>query len=164
MTAAEDIRSLRSGELARQAGVSTDTLRHYERLGLLPKPVRTSGGYRQYPPAALDRVLLIRRALLVGFTLPELASILKTRDRGGAPCREVQAIAKAKLAQVEEQLASLGSLRDHLKHVIEHWDQRLTETRDGERAALLESLAGLPAPGLVKPFRIKPYPIKPKER
>ena len=154
MSAAEN-RSRRSGELARDAGVSTDTLRHYERLGLLPKPLRSPGGYRQYPVQALERVRLIRRALLVGFTLPELASILKTRDRGGAPCREVHAIAKAKLHHVEEQLASLHSLRDHLERLIDSWDKRLTEVRDGERAGLLESLAGTPAPGPIKPYRIR---------
>ncbi len=152
---AQENGSRRSGELAREAGVSTDTLRHYERLGLLPKPLRTSSGYRQYPPQALERVRLIRRALLVGFTLPELARILKTRDRGGAPCREVHAIAKAKLRDVEEQLASLHSLRDHLEHLVNNWDARLAEVRDGERAGLLESLAGSPAPGLVKPYRIR---------
>src|SRR5437763_12781612 len=89
--------SLRSGELAREAGVSTDTLRHYERLGLLPKPRRTASGYRQYPPKTLDRVLLIRRALRVGFTLPELEKILRICDSGKAPCHQVQALAKAKL-------------------------------------------------------------------
>jgi DNA-binding transcriptional MerR regulator len=64
---------LRSGKLAELAGVSPDTLRHYERMKLLPVPRRSSGNYRLYPPEALDRVRLIRHALVVGFTLPELA-------------------------------------------------------------------------------------------
>lgn len=152
---APDPSRLRSGELARLVGASPDALRHYERLGLLPKPARTSAGYRQYPPQALERVRLIRRALLVGFTLPELARILKTRDQGGAPCKEVQAMAKAKLAGIDEQLAALHSLRDHLQHLVENWDKRLSEARDGERVGLLESLAGSPAPGLIKPYRIR---------
>jgi len=70
---------VRSGELARLAGVSTDTLRHYERLGLLPKAQRTEGGYRQYTAQSLERVRLIRRALTIGFSLPELTVILKMR-------------------------------------------------------------------------------------
>jgi len=80
---------VQSSELASLTGVSTDTLRHYERLGLLPKPPRTNGGYRDYPPHSLDRVRLIRRALSIGFSLPELTTILEMRDRGEVPCRRV---------------------------------------------------------------------------
>jgi len=64
---------MRSGELARICGISTDTLRHYERVGVLPRPKRTPGGYRQYPSEALKRVQLVRRALEIGFTLDDLA-------------------------------------------------------------------------------------------
>ena len=81
-------RELRSGEVARRAGVSADTLRHYEQRGLLRKPRRLANGYRAYPPEALDRVLLIQRALAVGFTLDELAEILRDRDGGRPPCRK----------------------------------------------------------------------------
>ena len=76
-----------AGELARLAGVSTDTLRHYERKGLLPAPQRAANGYRQYAAGSLDRVRLIRRALAIGFTIDELAVILKERDRGHAPAQ-----------------------------------------------------------------------------
>ncbi|MDQ3744132.1 MAG: MerR family transcriptional regulator, partial [Acidobacteriota bacterium] len=75
---------LLSGELARLAGVSTDTLRHYERKGVLPKPRRLGNGYRKYPTNSVERVRLIRRALSVGFTLDELGKFLKARDRGQA--------------------------------------------------------------------------------
>ena len=63
--------------LADATGVSTDTLRHYERLGLLPGVTRTRSGYRRYPPALVDRVRVIQRALVVGFSLRELASVLR---------------------------------------------------------------------------------------
>jgi len=63
-------------------GVSTDTLRHYERLGLLPRTARTSAGYRRYDPAVISRVQLIQRALVVGFSLKDLASVLRRRDFG----------------------------------------------------------------------------------
>ena len=76
---------LRSGELAALAGISPDTLRHYERMKLLATPRRSAGNYRLYPREALERVRLIRHALAVGFSLPELAKILKVRDAGGAP-------------------------------------------------------------------------------
>ena len=132
---------MRAGELARAAGVSTDTLRHYERKGVLARPRRSANGYREYPPEALERVLLVRRALAVGFTLAELARILRVRDRGGAPCREVRELAAAKLLGVEEQLRSLASLRDELRATLNGWDTRLAKTADGGRAGLLETLA-----------------------
>jgi DNA-binding transcriptional MerR regulator len=137
---------LRAGELARAAGVSTDTLRHYERKGVLARPRRSPNGYREYPPEALVRVLLVRRALAVGFTLDEMARILRVRDRGGAPCREVREMAAAKLAGVEAQLAELLSLRDELRATLRDWDSRLAKTAKGGRAGLLETLAASAPP------------------
>lgn len=132
---------LRSGELARRAGVSADTLRHYERKGLLAKPRRSPNGYREYPPSALERVQLIQRALGVGFTLDELARIFKVRDRGGAPCQDVQLLAEAKLAGIENQLLNLTGLRDDLRAMLKDWDSRMATRAPDERAGLLESLA-----------------------
>src|SRR5437660_586387 len=85
-------RPFRSGELAKLAGVSTDTLRFYERNRLLPLAPRATNGYRCYPQESLQRVLLIRRALGLGFTVAELARVLKARDSGGAPCKTVRAL------------------------------------------------------------------------
>lgn len=121
--------------------MSTDTLRHYERKGVLPRPRRAANGYRQYPPEALDRVMLIRRALSVGFTLDELARVLSARDRGAAPCREVRALAASKLAEVEERIAQLNELRGELRATLGEWDERLAKVSGGGRAGLLESLA-----------------------
>lgn len=136
---------MRSGELARQCGISTDTLRYYERLGVLAQPHRNSSGYRQYPPEAATRVQLIRRALAVGFTLEELARILRVRDRGGAPCRQVRSMAAGKLQQVEQQIADLCRLRDHLRSLLADWDARLAAVPDGARAGLLEALTATPS-------------------
>ena len=132
---------MKAGELARAAGVSTDTLRHYERKGVLPRPPRAANGYRRYPAVALERVLLVRGALAVGFTLDELARVLSARERGAAPCREVRELAAAKLAEVEERLAQLAELRGELRATLAEWDERLTRTAAGGRAGLLESLA-----------------------
>ncbi|HXG95080.1 MAG TPA: heavy metal-responsive transcriptional regulator [Blastocatellia bacterium] len=132
---------LRSGELARLAGVSADTLRHYERKGLIAKPRRGANGYREYPPEAIDRVRLIRSALSIGFTINELARILKERDKGGAPCRSVRSLAEAKLEEIEKQLRHLTALRDDLRALVSEWDKRLATNPEGERANLLESLA-----------------------
>ena len=133
-------KALRSGELAKLAGVSTDTLRHYERLGLLPHPKRSASGYRQYEPDALKRVQLIRGALSVGFSLTELARILQVRDRGGAPCKQVRALAAAKLNELDRKLEALRLMRKQIESLLAIWDERLNQTPEGERAGLLEML------------------------
>jgi DNA-binding transcriptional MerR regulator len=138
--------ALSSGELADLAGVSRDTLRHYERKGVLPHPLRGHNGYRQYPPEALQRVQLVRRALSVGFTLDELAKVLKVRDAGGAPCEEVRKLAAQKLVRVQDQLRELTELRDDLQKTLRDWDTRLARRTRGRRANLLESLSVDPNP------------------
>jgi DNA-binding transcriptional MerR regulator len=134
-------RPLRAGALGKAAGVSTDTLRHYEKLGLLKKPPRTQGGYRAYPPESLDRVLLIRNALACGFTLKELTAIVRVRDAGGAPCSKVASLAHEKVDQLSRQISNLIRLRDSLKSTVEEWDRRLKKTQTHDRANLLESLS-----------------------
>ena len=131
---------MQSGELSRLAGVSSDTLRHYERLGVLPKPPRTNGGYRDYPANSLERVRLIQSALKVGFSLPELATILRMRDRGEVPCHRVRAIAEHKLQDIKQQINDLLSTSDQLERILKDWDARLARTGKGKPALLLESL------------------------
>jgi DNA-binding transcriptional MerR regulator len=134
-------RTLRSGELARLAGLSTDLLRHYERIKIVPAPQRAANGYRQYPAGTLDRVRAVRRALSFGFTLRELARIFAVRDGGGAPCRSVRALAEEKLHQTEQTLVELKSLRRQLRALLLDWDKRLAKTHAGHRAELLLSLS-----------------------
>jgi DNA-binding transcriptional MerR regulator len=138
--------ALSSGELADLAGVSRDTLRHYERKGVLPRPLRGQNRYRKYPPEALQRVQLVRRALSVGFTLDELAKVLRVRDAGGAPCDEVRKLAAQKLLNVQDQLRELTALRDDLQETLKDWDTRLASRANGKRANLLESLSFDPKP------------------
>ena len=140
---------MRSGELARLAGISTDTLRHYESLGLLPVPRRTAGNYRQYPPEAADRLQLIRNALAMGFSLKELGSILRIREQGGVPCAEVRRIAQDKVDAITSQIEELTLYRDHLRQVLVEWDKRLQKTGKQQRAYLLHALAEPPVrPGV----------------
>ena len=134
----------RSGEIARRTGVSADTLRHYERRGLLATPRRLANGYRVYPPAAVDRVLLIQRALGLGFTLDELARFLRDRDRGRAPCRSVRELAQQKLREVDRRLDELSEFRQDLQRMLSDWDARLAGTAGDEPARLLESLVSKP--------------------
>jgi DNA-binding transcriptional MerR regulator len=131
---------MRSGQLAHLAGVSTDTLRHYERLGLLPMPQRTPGNYREYPPASQQRVELIQRALTIGFSLPELKTILAVRDKGGTPCHQVRALLRSKIRDVNEQIRNLTTLGVELNQLSKDWDRRLRRTKPGHAARLLEAV------------------------
>jgi DNA-binding transcriptional MerR regulator len=132
--------SYRPGQLARITGVSTDTLRHYERKGLL-KSRRSPNGYRDYPQHSVNRVMLIRNALAIGFGLDDLAQILKIRDAGGAPCRKVLAMATAKLDELETLLNELTRLRDDLRKLLKEWNRQLESTDKNEPARLLESMS-----------------------
>jgi DNA-binding transcriptional MerR regulator len=138
--------ALRSAQLAREAGVSPDTLHHYERKGLLPRARRSPNGYREYPPEACARVRLVRRAVALGFTLDELARIVRVRDEGGAPCHEVRALGAEKLARLERRVAELQAVCERLRQVIHHWDGLLAATPRGRRAALLDALEGFVDP------------------
>ena len=131
---------MRSGQLARLTGVSTDTLRHYERLGILPPPQRTAGNYREYSPASQQRVELIRRASKISFSLSELKTILAVRDKGGVPCRRARELLNSKVALVGRQIANLTLSRLELVRLSKVWDQRLRRMRPGRPAGLLESI------------------------
>jgi len=132
-------------ELGQATGVSTDTLRHYERLGLLPGVVRTRAGYRRYPPATVDRVLLIQRSLIVGFSLKDLVRVFGERDRGGAPCRSVRALVGERLNSLAERIEQLHALRDELTTMVRDWDKRLARTPAGKPAHLLMAMGSRPA-------------------
>jgi DNA-binding transcriptional MerR regulator len=136
---------LRSGKLAELTGVSTDLLRHYERIGILPPPARRSNGYRLYAPQMVARVLAARRAVTLGFSLAELSRIFAVRDGGGIPCRSVRALAGEKLRCVERSLAELKALRSELKGILREWDSRLAKTPAHQRSGLLESLTDFAA-------------------
>ena len=129
------------GELARTCGVSTDTIRHYEMIGVIAHAERGANGYRRFDRDAVHRVRLVRRAIAIGFSLDEIARIFKRRASGSAPCREVRALAGEKFDDIERRIGELTVLRDELAAVIEQWDERLASARDGEPAFLLESLA-----------------------
>ncbi len=120
-------------------GVSADTLRYYERCHLLPAVPRSASGYRLFPAQALVRVQLIQGALAIGFSVKELAAIFGERDRGGAPCHRVRALAAEKLVALEVRLRELRSWRRELRKTLAEWDCLLGETPRGQRAGLLEA-------------------------
>jgi len=109
--------TLTTGALARAAGVHVETLRYYERRGLLPEPPRRPSGYREYPEAAVGLVRFIKRAQGIGFTLAEIEELLGLRDL--ADCTAVRRLAEAKLADIEEKLRDLRRLRGVLKELTD---------------------------------------------
>jgi DNA-binding transcriptional MerR regulator len=106
------------GELAKSAGVHTETIRFYEREGLMPEPDRTSGGHRLFVDADLARLRFIQRAKACGFTLREVKELLYLRESDLATCTDVREKAEQKLAETERKLKSLTELRKHLKQLI----------------------------------------------
>jgi DNA-binding transcriptional MerR regulator len=135
-------KSFYSGALAKAAGVSPDTIRHYENIGVLPKASRTESGYRVYPESALERVLVVRSVLRIGFTLSELADVLKARDAGGAPCQRVYKLAQEKLKGITADIEALKNTERYLKEVLIDWEHRMQQAAPGQKSNLLHSLAG----------------------
>jgi DNA-binding transcriptional MerR regulator len=131
---------LRIGDVAKAAGVSPDTIRHYEKTGVIPRARRSDAGYRLYSPDALARVLLVRNGLQFGFSLRELARFLKAREHGAAPCRQVRATAEAILTRVEHRIVELEHARASIRETLTHWDARLAAAGDHSPALLLEAL------------------------
>jgi DNA-binding transcriptional MerR regulator len=114
--------------------------------GLLPANQRTRAGYRRYHSSAIDRVRLIQRALLIGFSLKELSGVLRQRDHGAPPCHRMRNLVGERLAALETRLVELADLRDEIRGLLTEWDKWLAQTPDGQRARLLDVLATGPAP------------------
>src|SRR5882672_12774494 len=131
---------LRSGAVAKAAGVSPDTVRHYEKIGILPRATRTESGYRIYPSNSAERVLVVQRALRIGFTLAELVEVLKARDAGGAPCRQVFELAQEKLRGIQADIEAFKRTKRYLSKVLRDWEQRVQRSAPGQKSHLLYSL------------------------
>jgi Cu(I)-responsive transcriptional regulator len=111
--------SLSIGTLARRTGTKVETIRYYERIGLLPAPARTEGNFRLYAARDLERLSFIRRGRDLGFSLDEVRALLRLADDRAQPCAEVDRIARLHLTEVERKLADLAALRAELKQLIE---------------------------------------------
>ena len=107
------------GELGRATGTKVETVRYYERIGLLPKPARTGGNYRSYGPAELDRLSFIRRARALGFPIDQVRALLDLSDQRDQDCATVDGLARAHLHDVEAKIADLKALRRELSALID---------------------------------------------
>lgn len=106
------------GELGKATGTKVETIRYYERIGLLPKPPRTDGNYRAYGKSELGRLSFIRRARDLGFPLDHVRALLSLSDDRGRDCATVDALARDHLAEVEHKIADLTALRRELAALI----------------------------------------------
>jgi len=100
--------------LARQVGIRPDTIRYYERAGLLPPPPRSPAGYRQYDPAIAERLRFIRGAQQFGLRLREIADLLAVRDRGACPCGHAEALVRQRISELDAEIARLVDIRQEL--------------------------------------------------
>ena len=102
---------LKIGEVAERGGVNLQTIRYYEREGLLPKPPRLSSGYRMFPADAVHRVLFIKRAQELGFSLAEIRELLSIRIDPKKECSDVKHLAKAKITDIDEKIRTLEAMK-----------------------------------------------------
>lgn len=123
---------MRIGELAKHTGTTVQTLRFYERAGLLPKSARTDSGYRVYASGDLRRVELIRQARRLGFSLDEIKRILSLRQQGSCPCGEVIRILEKRLRESDEQIQNLQRFRRELASTLNDWRKYGDEGVPGE--------------------------------
>jgi Cu(I)-responsive transcriptional regulator len=106
------------GDLAKRTGTKVETIRYYERIGLLPEPGRTEGNYRSYDREHLGRLSFIRRSRDLGFSLDQVRELLGLADQPDRSCEAVDMIARQHLAEVERKIADLNALRDELADLI----------------------------------------------
>lgn len=107
-----------TGQLASRAGVRPDTIRYYERAGLLPPPRRTEGDHRRYGPGDVDRLLFIRGAQRLGLRLAEIGELLAVRDTGSCPCGPAELLLRRHVTEIDQEMARLAALRDELAGML----------------------------------------------
>lgn len=130
---------MRIGELAKTVGITPDTIRYYEREGLLPPPPRAANGYRDYQPATIDDLQFIRKAQALGLKLSAVREVLEISSGGEQPCEHVRATVASRLAEVEYRLKELRELRSTLRETL----SRIAATPppgDGCRCSVIESV------------------------
>jgi MerR family mercuric resistance operon transcriptional regulator len=113
------MKELTIGQVAKGGGVNIETIRYYERQGLIPPPPRRESGYRQYPEDTVNRVRFIKRAQELGFSLKEVAELLSLRVVPDTTCGDVKKMADGKIAEIEGKIHSLEKMRDALARLVE---------------------------------------------
>jgi len=128
---------LKIGEVAKRTGIGVETLRFYERSGLLGHPARTEGGYRLYDAEALSTLEFIKRAQTLGFSLEEIKRLIAESRTGRKPCAEVRTLLRQRLAELDEQMKLLHQYRLELAHTLQQWEK--TGDAEGLFCGLIEN-------------------------
>ncbi|MFT4867174.1 MAG: MerR family copper efflux transcriptional regulator [Ilumatobacter sp.] len=111
----DTLTSMKIGELANTAGVTTKTIRYYESIGVLDEPARTGSGYRSYGPGAIERLDFVKQAQSSGLALAEIKSILEIKDRGGQTCEHTTSLLRRHLDELEAKIVELQAARVELR-------------------------------------------------
>ena len=117
----QDKKLLLIGQVTALSGIPIRTIRYYEDLGLLKSSGRTEGGFRQFSPEVITRLLFIKRAQSLGLSLEEIGEILKVYDQGNLPCGELKEKLEDKLIEIDRQIEQLLTLRSELKGLLSGW-------------------------------------------
>lgn len=136
----EVMAALRTAEVAEQAGVNVETLRFYERKGILAEPPRRASGYREYPPETVERVRFIKRAQELGFSLKEVQDLLDLRQTARAKAGRVRKVAEAKLEEIDHKIRDLEAMKKSLTDLLCACDGQKTIAS----CPIIESLSGCP--------------------
>ena len=130
--------ALQIGTVAVRSGLTVDTIRFYEKQGLVAKPHRSSGGFRQYNEGDLDRLSFVSRAQALGFSLVEIRELLLLRDAGSETCSHVHDLLNQKLAAVQQKIADLRKLENQLKDARKRCDRALAKECTGSCSVIDE--------------------------
>ena len=126
------------GELARHGQVNPETIRYYERSGLLPAPARSEANYRLFAPAAVQRIRFIKRAQAVGFSLEEIKTLIDLKFAPEATCGDVRGMVDSKIGEIDAKIAALQAMRDELSALF---DECPGGDRPTDECPILESFA-----------------------
>ena len=129
-------KQMKIGEVSKRSGVGIETLRFYEKSGLLSRPGRTYSGYRIYNEDVLERIAFIKQAQVLGFTLDEIKQIIDDKQKGMSPCLEVREIVRQRLEDLNERIAQMIRYRDELTEALAEWDKK--GEADGTVCGLIE--------------------------
>jgi Cd(II)/Pb(II)-responsive transcriptional regulator len=133
---------MKIGELAAKANCSTETIRYYEKAGLLPPPSRSESNYRQYTPAHLERLRLIRNCRSLDMSHEEIRGLLQALDASTDDCEPVNRLLDEHIGHVDQRIRELSQLRQHLAELR----RRCSEARSVDRCGIIEGLSAMDAP------------------
>jgi MerR family mercuric resistance operon transcriptional regulator len=146
---------LKIGEVSKLSGIGIETLRFYEKSGLLSRPARNPSGYRVYDGDVLERLAFIKRAQVLGFSLNEIRQVIAEKRAGQSPCAEVREVVRRRLRELDERMAQMRRYRKELAEALTEWDQ--AGDVPGHICGLIEGT------NIKHPLSAPPSPVKKKD-